>query len=260
MTVRSLLLIALISLFFVLLFFCSCDTSEKRSLNIATAANVQFAMDTLAEVFEKETGIRTNIILGSSGKLTAQIIQGAPYDIFVSANMKYPDEIFKQNKALLKPEVYAYGALVLWTLQETVTPELTYLTDDKIRRIAIANPKTAPYGSATIDLLINKGLYENVKHKLVFGESIAQVNQFITSRTADIGFTAKSVVISHKMKNAGYWSELDPNDYSPIEQGVIIIDRGKLNSAHAKDFMSFLLSEKAGKILSEFGYNVNLDQ
>lgn len=257
MTVRSVVIKSIISLLVVIQVFNSCNTSKKESLYIATAANVQFAMDTLADIFESETGIKTNIILGSSGKLTAQILQGAPYDIFVSANMKYPAEIYKNSKASTKPQVYAHGALVLWTLKESIIPELASLTDDKIRRIAIANPKTAPYGSAALDLLKNKGIYEIVKHKLVYGESISQVNQFITSRTADMGFTAKSVVLSSKMKSIGYWTELDTNDYSPIEQGAIIVNTGKPNSEHTKEFMSFILSDKAKKILSEFGYITN---
>jgi molybdate transport system substrate-binding protein len=257
MTLRFVVIRSILSIFIVIQVFYSCNTSKKESLYIATAANVQFAMDTLAGIFESETGIETHIILGSSGKLTAQILQGAPYDIFVSANMKYPAEIYKNNKASTEPEVYAQGVLVLWTLNESITTELTSLTDDKVRRIAIANPRTAPYGSAALDLLINKGIYENVKHKLVYGESISQVNQFITSKTADIGFTAKSVVISSKMKNVGYWSEMDSNDYSPIEQGVIIINKGISNSEHANKFMSFILSEKAKAILSEFGYITN---
>ena len=257
MTARSVVIKSIISLIVVIQVLSSCNTSKEESLYIATAANVQFAMDTLTGIFESETGIKTNIILGSSGKLTAQILQGAPYDIFLSANMKYPAEIYNNNKALNKPEVYAHGALVLWTLKDSITPELTSLTDDKIRRIAIANPKTAPYGSAALELLINNGIYESIKHKLVYGESISQVNQFITSKTADMGFTAKSVVLSSKMRNIGYWSELDSNDYSPIEQGAIIINTGKSNSEQVMMFISFILSEKAKKILSEFGYTPN---
>jgi molybdate transport system substrate-binding protein len=238
----------------------NCNTSEEEGLNIATAANVQFAMDTLAEIFESETGIKANIILGSSGKLTAQIIQGAPFDIFVSANMKYPNEIYNKNKALSKPQVYAYGALVLWTLKESIKPDLTVLNSAVIRKIAVANPKTAPYGSAAIEFLKNRGIYDQVSDKLVYGESIAQVNQFITSKTADIGFTAKSVVLSPKMKNMGSWAEIDADAYSPIEQGVIVIDTGKTIEKNAEKFESFLLSTKAKAILSKYGYRISLKQ
>jgi molybdate transport system substrate-binding protein len=234
--------------------FSSCKMVDKKSLNIATAANVQFAMDSIASVFEDEAGIKINIILGSSGKLTAQILQGAPYDVFVSANMKYPTEIYNNNKSYRKPEVYAYGSLVLWTLKETVIPDLSILTNDEIRSIAIANPKTAPYGSATIELLMNTGIYERIKDKLVYGESISQVNQFITSKTADIGFTAKSVVLSSRMKNIGSWSELDSKEYALIQQGVIIVEHNKSQLKRAEMFSSFLLSDRAKSILSGFGY------
>ena len=232
--------------------FNSCNTFERESLNIATAANVQFAMDTIVEIFENETGIKTNVILGSSGKLTAQIIQGAPYDIFVSANMKYPEEIYAENKALTKPEVYAYGALVLWTLKESVDPAPSLLVADNVRRIAIANPKTAPYGTVAIEFLKSKGWYDILLPKLVYGESIAQVNQFITTQTADIGFTAKSVVLSSEMKKFGRWKEVDINGYSPIEQGIILIDLVKGHNEDADQFRSFLLSKRAKEILLKF--------
>jgi molybdate transport system substrate-binding protein len=239
---------------FIIHAFSYCNLPPEKSINIATAANVQFAMDTIAAIFEKETGIKANIILGSSGKLTAQILQGAPYDIFVSANMKYPMEIYKKNMALRKPEVYAYGSLVLWTLKDSVDPDITILTNTEIRRIAIANPKTAPYGIAALELLQNLGIFEQIKDKLVYGESISQVNQFITSKTADIGFSAKSVVLSSKMKNMGSWSVIDSLKYTPIEQGALIIKKDEAHLKEAEKFLSFLFSTKVKCILSDFGY------
>jgi molybdate transport system substrate-binding protein len=217
-------------------------------------------MDTLAFIFEHETGIKTNIILGSSGKLTAQILQGAPYDVFVSADMKYPMEIYNRNIGLKEPDVYAYGSLVLWSLDNSIKPDLNILTDQKIRRIAIANPKTAPYGSAAIELLTNSGIFEQVKDKLVYGENISQVNQFLVSRSVDIGFTAKSVVLSSKMKDTGTWCDLDSLKYTPIQQGLIIIssDEDRLN--YAEKFYTFLLSDRVKHILSDFGYKTEIDE
>ena len=234
--------------------FSSCESSEKNSITIATAANVQFAMDTIAALFEKKTGIQTLIIVGSSGKLTAQILQGAPYDVFVSADMKYPMEIFNNNKAQSRPEIYAYGSLVIWTLKDSILLNLNYLTEERIRHIAIANPKTAPYGIAAYEVLKNAGIFEQVQGKLVYGESVSQANQFITSKTADIGFTSKSVVLSSKMKNIGKWSEIDPANYTPIKQGVIIIKRNKSQIKQAEKFYSFLFSEEIQNILNNFGY------
>lgn len=236
----------------------SCNSKTTYTLTIATAANVQFAMDTLASLFEEETGIKTNIITGSSGKLTAQILQGAPYDIFLSADMKYPEQIFNSGKALNEPEVYAYGSLILWTLKDDVEPGLEILTSKLIKRIAIANPKTAPYGVVSVDFLKKVNLLERVKDKLIYGESISQVNQFITSRSADIGFSAESVVLSSRLTDAGHWIKLDSTKYAPLQQGVVIIDRENGKTSEAEKFFSFLLSLRAKKILSEFGYKTHL--
>jgi len=241
-----------------ILLFClinfSCNYDKTNSITIATAANVQFAMDTIASLFEEETGIQTNIVVGSSGKLTAQILQGAPYDIFVSADMKYPVEIYNNNMAFLLPEIYAYGSLVIWTLKDSILLNLNYLIDENIRHIAIANPKTAPYGIAAIQVLEKAGILEAVQKKLVFGESISQTNQFITSKTADIGFTAKSVVLSSQMRNTGIWTEIDPANYTPIQQGAVIIKRNQSQIKSAEMFYSFLFSEEVQIILNTFGY------
>lgn len=234
--------------------FFSCDRINNRSITIATAANVQFAMDTIATLFEKKTGIKANIIVGSSGKLTAQILQGAPYDVFVSADMKYPMEIYNNNMAPSSPEIYAYGALVIWTLKDSLFLNLNYLNEERIRYIAVANPKTAPYGIAAYEVLKNAGIFEQVKGKLVYGESVSQTNQFIASRTADIGFTSKSVVVSPKMKHIGKWLEIDPANYTPIKQGVIIIKRKNGPIKHTEKFYTFLFSDEVKNILNTFGY------
>jgi len=241
-----------IPLFFMGLSFC--NTKNTNRLTIAAAANAQFAMDTLADLFEQETGIPTNIITGSSGKLTAQILQGAPYDVFLSADMKYPEQIYKSGKALKAPVVYAHGSLILWTLKDDIQPDIGILTSDKINRIAIANPKTAPYGVASVEFLKKSNLYEKVKDKLIFGESISQVNQFITSRSADIGFSAESVVLSSGLPDTGQWVKLDITKYNPLRQGVVIINRENGKTIEAEEFFSFLLSGQAKNILSEFGY------
>ena len=127
-----------------------------------------------------------------------------------------------------------------------------------IKRIAIANPKTAPYGDVSVEFLKKMNLFEKVKDKLIFGESISQVNQFITSRSADIGFSAESVVLSSRLTDTGYWIKLDSTKYAPLRQGAIIIDRENGKTNEAEIFFSFLLSLRAKKILSEFGYKTHL--
>lgn len=237
-------------------FWLSCQASQTPKLLIATAANMQFVMNELTKTFTEETGVECNTIISSSGKLTAQIKEGAPYDLFVSANMKYPNELFHTGFSENPPKIYAYGRLIMWSLTEPTKLSIQTLLQENINHIAIANPKNAPYGGAAIEVLVHFDLKEKLEHKLVYGESIAQTNQFITSGAAEIGFTAKSVVLSPEIKEKGHWETLDPNIYSPIAQGVIKLKSTKMQ-AEAQLFYDFLSSAKAQDILIKYGYEVN---
>lgn len=245
---------------FSILFFTACDTKKKSNthneITIATASNMQFAMKEIANVFEEESGVKCNTIISSSGKLTAQIKEGAPYDILVAANMKYPEEIYKSGLSYSEPKVYAYGKLILWTLNKQIKPSLELLTDAKIKHIALANPDTAPYGFAAIQVLKEHELYKKVKDKLVFGESISQTNQFITLGSAEIGFTAMSVVMSPTMKGKGTWLEINKKNYTTIQQGIVVIKHKEQINPSVLKFYDFLLSEKAQNILEKYGYDV----
>lgn len=233
-------------LFFVL----SCSTKNEEKLTIATAANMQFAMEEITAEFTKETGIKCGIVPGSSGKLSTLIIEKAPYDIFVSADTTYPNELFNKGIGLKSPSIYAYGKLVLWSCVKTISPDIKTLTSEKINHIALANPETAPYGKAAMELLKFHNLDSLVKQKLVYGESISQTNQFIITNSAEIGFTAKSTVLSKELKSKGKWVELDPSSYIPIAQAALLIS----NKESAKKFYEFLTSDKAQKILKKYGY------
>ena len=238
----------LISLSFALITSCS----NENTLHIATSANMQFAMSEIVSEFKKDNDIKVELIITSSGKLTSQIEQGAPFDVFVAANTKYPAYLDSLGLTTSAPKVYAHGKLGLWTLKE-FSPTLTLLTTDTIQKIAIANPKTAPYGKASIDVLKHYGIYERVKHKLVFGESISQVNQFITTGSADIGFTAYSIVSCTEMKTIGKWTSINLNDHGEILQAAVII-KESTNPDEAKAFYNFIFSERASEILNKYGY------
>lgn len=236
----------------------SSNTPEQTTLTVAVAANVQFAMGELRQEFKKETGIRIKTVISSSGKLTAQIQNGAPFDVFLSANMKYPETLYKEGYAATKPKVYAYGSLVLWTFKDLdLSKGINMLSDNKVRKVAIANPKNAPYGIAAINTLNYYKIYEKVKPKLVYGESISQTNLYVASETADAGLTAKSVVLSPKMKGKGKWIEIDKSAYKPIAQGIVITNHGVKNKDSASQkFYNFLFSYKAKEILEKYGYIV----
>jgi molybdate transport system substrate-binding protein len=251
-----------IFIFFISCLFLTCQEKNSQKLTIATAANMQFAMEALSKSFTAETGIVCEIIIGSSGKLTAQIQQGAPFDVFVSADMKYPSELFKSGLTTDAPKIYAYGNLVLWTTTQHIqltnfSSCIPLLISDTINHIALANPKTAPYGVAAIEVLKHYQILENIESKLVYGESIAQTNQFITTQAAELGFTAKSVVLSSKMKNNGQWISIDSGIYKPIAQGVVILKQSEKRLLQSQNFYNFLFSAKAKEILDNFGYNVD---
>lgn len=228
-----------------------------QNINIAVAANVSYAMDTLKKEFNKENpDIKIRVTLGSSGKLTAQIKNGAPYDMFLSANMKYPEALYKENKAVTEPVVYAKGALALLSSNHRSFHKGIKLVDNMlVKRVAMANPLTAPYGKATKEALENAGLFKKIEKKIIYGESISQTVSY-TLMGADVGFVAKSSLYSPKMKRfakGAYWVEVDSSLYTPIEQGIVILNKGKNNQA-VKKFYQFMLSDQAKTILKSFGY------
>ncbi len=230
---------------------------EQKFITIAVAANMQFAMEALTNAFTEKTGIPCKTTISSSGKLTAQIKEGAPFDVFVSADMKYPQEIVNSGLAAVPPKVYAKGKLVLWSMNDYINPVPEMLIDNAVRHIAIANPKLAPYGMAAVSVLKKVDLLDKVEKKLVYGESIAQTNQFIITGAAEVGFTAMSVVVSPQMKGKGKWVEISRDYYLPIEQGVVLIKRENGLLEEAIKFYEFLSSPEAISIMGEFGYAEN---
>lgn len=247
-----------ILLLFLLFLTISCSKKETPSIRIATAANMQFAMNELVSSFTENTRVNCEIIVSSSGKLTAQIKEGAPYDLFVSADMKYPIELFDSSYTVDEPKIYAKGKLVLWTFFENLNPSIDILSSSDTKHIAIANPKTAPYGRAALEVLKKNNLLSKIEQKLVYGESVAQTNQFITTKAAEFGFTSKSVVSSKKMNDIGHWIEIDPTTYKPIFQGVVILKNHVSNIDHIQQFYNYLFSDDGKNILNKFGYSTNL--
>ena len=234
-------------------------TFSAADVTIAVAANVSYAIEALKKEFNvAHPEIKVEVVLGSSGKLTAQIKHGAPYDLFMSANMKYPDALYAEKMAVTKPVVYAQGALAMLSVNEqNYCAELYVLTLPEIKKIAIANPKTAPYGVAAKEALENAKLYKRLEKKFVFGESISQTVTYATT-AADIGIIAKSSLYSPQMahfKEAIHWSDVDEALYTPIDQGMVILKEGEGNP-EVKAFYDFILSDKAKFVLKKFGYKV----
>ncbi len=241
----------------LLLILISIYTLNAGSISIAVASNVSYAIEELKKEFRKNhpnTDVR--ITIGSSGKLTAQITYGAPYQLFMSANMLYPQTLYKEGLALNEPVIYTKGTLAyLSTKTHDFTKNISVLNETSIKRIAIANPLSAPYGKATVEALKNAKIYNKLKQKFIMGESISQTLSYTVS-AADIGIIAKSALYSPKLarfKENINWKEVDTKLYTPIDQGIVILKKGK-NNKEVKDFYSFILSPKAQNILVNFGY------
>ncbi|GAB3743124.1 molybdate ABC transporter substrate-binding protein [Spirosoma lituiforme] len=240
------------TLFFLLLVWSS--STFAQTLRVAVAANAQFVMEPLREAFQKQSGVQIESIVSSSGKLTTQIQQGAPFDVFLSADMEYPNALHQQGLTTSQPIVYAYGSLVLWTLSELpLSADLRVLQNPLVRHIALANPETAPYGAAAVSLLKYRKMLASLQPRLVYGESIAQVNQYVLSGAAEVGFTAKSVVLDPALKGRGHWIDLPPPGYSPIAQGVVVLKRTDQPKA-AQQFVQFLKTLAARRLLQQYGY------
>jgi len=241
-------------LLFPILISCKNNPAEKNIL-IAAAANVQYPIDKIIKTFEEKSGIKVECVIASSGKLTSQIIEGAPFDIFISADTKYPEALHEKGLVMGDVKVYATGLLVIWSHETNLglSDNLNFITESHIRKIAIPNPDYAPYGVAAMEAIENSGIYEKIKPKLVYGQNISQTSQYIFTKAVDIGFTAKSVVLSEPMKEYSNWIEVDPVLYSPIHQGAVLIKKNG-STQEAKEFYDFLFSEACQKIFLEYGY------
>jgi len=225
-------------------------------MTVAAAANMQFALEEIKTAFITETGKPFQCVYGASGKLTTQIKNGAPFDLFVSADMAYPDSLYKWALATDKPRIYAYGVLVLWTMKDyDLAKGLSFLSDPSVVKIAIGDLKSTIYGPAAVKAMMATRVYDSVKSKLVFGENISQVSQYVTTLSADVGFSAKSIVTSLPLQGKGKWVEVDKALYDPLAQGAVILKYGKEKHPEvAQKLFDFLYSPKAREILLKYGY------
>jgi molybdate transport system substrate-binding protein len=228
-------------------------------INIAVAANVSYAIEELKAAFaEAHPDTKVLVTLGSSGKLTAQIKNRAPYGLFMAANMKYPQALYADGLAVTEPVVYAQGALAYLSAKPMDFSKGIALTEDAgVKRIAIANPKTAPYGKAAVEAMQKGGVYETAEPKFVYAESISQTVTYALT-AADLGFIAKSSLYSPKMtqyKENVNWAPVDPSLYTPIKQGIVLLKQGASDAAY-RAFYDFILSERAKVILKRYGYLV----
>ncbi|SBS27900.1 Molybdate-binding periplasmic protein precursor [Marinomonas spartinae] len=221
-------------------------------LRIAVASNFTAPMQTLAPIFERETGEKLQLSFGSSGKFYAQIHNGAPYDVFLSADQAKPDKLIKAGLAQKSSKViYAKGILVLWSAtKKHIKPVKGTL--EQAQKIAIANPKLAPYGLAAKETLSKLGLWSTLQNKLVQGENIGQTYQFAYSQNAELGFVALSQVLAGPVK--GHYWQVPNNDHSPIKQAAVLLTHSQ-HKTQAQKFLNFLVRKDIQKRIKNFGYD-----
>jgi molybdate transport system substrate-binding protein len=230
-----------------------------EELTIAAASDLSFAFKDLAADFEKKTGTKVKLSLGSSGNLFSQIENGAPFDMYFSADSRYPQKLEQSGHAVPGSFYrYAVGRIVLWApngAKLDVQKGLETLLDPSVRKIAIANPKHAPYGRAAVAAMERSKVYERVKDKLVFGENISQTAQFIESGACDTGIIALSLAVAPSMKSSGQYWEVPADSHPPLEQGAVILKRSQHHEA-AKKFFEFMKGPDGQKIMNRYGFTV----
>lgn len=230
---------------------------QRTVVTIAAAADLKFAMDSLVATFsEKNPGIDIKLIYGSSGNFFQQIVNGAPFDLFFSADVDYPKQLEARGLTASAIRIYGTGQLVLWSVAfDPNIRKMDGLLDASVKKIAIANPAHAPYGRHAVEALRYFKLYDRVRDKLVLGENIAQTAQYAQSGAADAAIIALSLAVSPAMKGSGgkYWL-IPPASHQPIGQGFVLLPHGRGNDG-AERFMQYLSTPEAGTILKSFGFS-----
>lgn len=243
-------------LFCVLSLSVLSGTLRAQEFTIAAASDLRFALDEIVKVFSDkhpQHGANVSVIYGSSGRMTTQIINGAPFDIFFSADIAFPQRLHAQGLTATDPAVYAIGRLVLWSARlDASSLTLADLARDDIRRIAIAQPAHAPYGMRAREALQSVGVWEAVEPKLVFGENIAQAAQMAESGAADVGIIALSLALFPSMQAHNY-QLIDDSLHNPLTQGYVVTRRGA-DKASVRHFADFMETDVVHDIMTRYGF------
>ncbi len=231
------------------------SVAHAEKITIAAAADLKFAMDEIASTFRKtHPGDVVEVIYGSSGKFRTQIEQGAPYDLYFSADIDFARALVKAGLAATDVKPYAVGRIVLWSVTQDATKmTLAALTDPAITRIAIANPKHAPYGARAEEAMRGAGLWQKVEPKLVYGENIAQTAQIVQTGNAQVGIIALSLAVNPELAKRGGYALIPNNLHQPLEQGFIVTKRAE-NNALARGFSDDMGSKTARAIMVRYGF------
>jgi molybdate transport system substrate-binding protein len=229
----------------------------SRTVAVAAASDLQTVLPALLSGFEKATTIKATVSFGSSGNFFAQIQNGAPFDVFFSADVDYPRRLAAAGQAE-RDSLYEYatGQLVLWTRSDSgldVRKGLAMLRDPRVRRIAVANPDLAPYGRAAVAALKTAGVYDQVKDKLVFGENISQTAQMAQSGNADVGLLAHSLAVGTVLKASGAFIDIPSTSYPPVVQAAVLVSTSR-NKEAGRALLQYIRTAEARQTFATFGF------
>ncbi len=252
-------MITRIHIFALLVFFhILLTTASAEEVRVAVAANFRAALSEIVKLFERDTRHTALVSSGSSGKFYAQINHGAPFDVFFSADVARPQLIEEEGLAVPGSRfTYAIGRLTLWSPDPNMIKGegLTVLSNGPFEHLAMANPKTAPYGAAAKHILEALGLWNHIKGRIVQGENIGQAFHFVYSQNAQLGFVALSQVLGPKINGAGSRWDVPENLHEPLRQQAILLINGQHNKA-ATAFLDYVKGPKARTIIEQFGYGL----
>jgi len=230
-----------------------------REIKVAAASDLTFAFKDVVARFEKQTGNRIRLTYGSSGNFFSQIQNGAPFDLFFSADVSFPQKL--EAAGLTEPgSIYEYakGEIVIWVSHASkldLSKGLAVLLDPSIQKIAIANPLHAPYGAAAVAAMKHAGIYDRVKGKFVQGENISQTAQFVQSGNADVGIVALSLALAPAMKSSGRYVVIPPEDYPPLIQAAVVL-KSSPEKELANQFLKFLREPGTVTLMGHYGFVV----
>jgi molybdate transport system substrate-binding protein len=238
--------------------YCITGTAQNRNVvTVAAAADLSDPLKEIAGPFEKNTGTRLNIVVGSSGQLCTQIENGAPFDVFMSADTNYPQQLIAEGKAD-GGTLFTYGTGRLVLMANADSPIDLHdiagtLLGASVRKIAIANPQHAPYGRAAVEALKALGVYAKVAQKLAIGENVSQAAQFVETGNAQVGFVAMARVMAPGERGRVKYAEVPAGAYTPIKQAAVVLSRAAGNSA-AHAFLQYLKTPDAVAVLRKYGF------
>lgn len=242
---------------FLTLFLLVCLSSPVQAgkLTVAAAADLKYAMAEVVQGFRAaHAGDDIELVYGSSGKFLTQIVNGAPFDMYFSADIEYPRKLEMMGLTASETRPYAFGRIVLWSLKSELGKlDLNVLPKSAVAKFAVANPQHAPYGRRAREALQHEGVWEAMRGKLVLGENIAHTAQFVDSGAADAGIVALSLVLSPVMQGKGAWTLIPAEWHAPLEQGFVITRRAADNPL-ARAFADYMATESARAVMRRYGF------